>query len=46
MSDQPYYAILTMVFATEGDIRICFDKLATSSTPEAIGYLKSQGKRA
>ena len=46
MSDQPYYAILTMVFATEGDIRIWRDKLATFSTPEAVGYLKSQGQKS
>ena len=40
MSNKPYYAILTMVFATEGDIRIWRDKLATFSTPEAVSYLK------
>jgi len=46
MSDQPYYAILTMVFATEGDIRIWRDKLETFSTPEAVSYLKSQGQKS
>ena len=46
MSTTPYYAILTMTFASEGDLRIWRDKVQTFSTPDAIAYLKANGQKS
>ena len=46
VSDRPYFAILTMTFASEGDIRIWRDKIQTFSTPEAIAFLKANGQNS
>ena len=46
MSTTPYYAILTMTFASEGDLRIWRDKVQTFSTPDAVAYLKANGQKS
>jgi hypothetical protein len=44
MSDKPYFSILTLTFASEGDLRIWRDKVEVFSSEKAVAYLKEHGQ--
>ena len=46
MSDKPFFSILTLTFASEGDLRIWRDKVEMFSNEKAIAYLKQHGQRS
>jgi hypothetical protein len=46
MSDKPYFAIITLTFASEGDLRIWRDKIEVFSSDKAVAYLKEHGQRS
>ena len=46
MSDKPFFWILTLTFASEGDLRIWRDKVEMFSNKKAIAYLKQHGQRS
>jgi len=46
MSDKPFFWILTLTFASEGDLRIWRDKVEMFSNEKAIAYLKQHGQRS
>ena len=46
VSDKPFYSILTLTFASEGDLRIWRDKVEMFSSEKAIAYLKQHGQRS
>ena len=46
MSDKPYFAIITLTFASEGDLRIWRDKIEVFSSDKATAYLKEHGQRS
>ena len=46
MSDKPFFSILTLTFASEGDLRIWRDKIEVFSNEKAIAYLKQHGQRS
>ena len=46
MSDKPYFSILTLTFASEGDLRIWRDKVEIFSSEKAVAYLKEHGQRS
>ena len=45
MSENPFFSILTLTFASEGDLRIWRDKVEMFSNEKAIAYLKQHGQR-
>ena len=46
MSNNPFFSILTLTFASEGDLRIWRDKVEMFSNDKAIAYLKQHGQRS
>ena len=46
MSDKPYFSILTLTFASEGDLRIWRDKVEVFSNEKAVAFLKEHGQRS
>ena len=46
MSNNPFFSILTLTFASEGDLRIWRDKVQVFSNDKAIAYLKQHGQRS
>ena len=46
MSDKPYFSILTLTFASEGDLRIWRDKVEMFSSEKAVAYLKEHGQKS
>ena len=46
MSEKLYFAIITLTFASEGDLRIWRDKIEVLSSDKAVAYLKQHGPRS
>ena len=46
MSDKPHFSILTLTFASEGDLRIWRDKVEMFSSDKAVEYLKKMANEA
>ena len=46
MGNNPFFSILTLTFASEGDLRIWRDKVEMFSNDKAIAYLKQHGQRS
>ena len=46
MSNNLFFSILTLTFASEGDLRIWRDKVEVFSNEKAIAYLKQYGQRS
>ncbi len=44
MSNNLFFSILTLTFASEGDLRIWRDKVEVFSNDKAIAYLKQHGQ--